>query len=247
MPPRSILILGGTRAARELAGLLLADGFSPVTSLAGATSQPLMPPGKVRIGGFGGAEGLASYVKAEGIAAIVDATHPFAAVISANAIAAAKACGVPLLRLERPEWQAEPGDAWIVVPSISAAVDALPSGARVLATIGRKEVASLFARNDIGGVARMIEAPPDSVPQNWTVLRERPPFTEESERHLITHHAITHLVTKSAGGEDTAAKLAAARALHIPVVMIARPAKPPAPACPDGPAVARELRRLLLP
>ena len=247
MPPRSILILGGTRAARDLAGLLLAEGFSPITSLAGATSDPQMPPGKVRTGGFGGPEGLAAYVREEGIAAVVDATHPFAAVISANAVAAAQTCSVPLLRLERPEWQAEPGDAWIMVPSIAAAVDVLPSGARVLATIGRKEIGSFFARSDIGGVARMIEAPPDSVPPNWTILRERPPFTVESEQHLITHHAITHLVTKNAGGSDTAAKLAAARALHIPVVMVARPMKPVATTCPDGPSVMRQLRRLLLP
>ena len=225
-PRHRILILGGTGEARQLAAMLLAKGFDVISSLAGVTENPLLPDGHVRRGGFGGTAGLVAYLEAERIAAIVDATHPFAVQISAHAQVAAGSTGIPLLRLERPPWQARDGDVWTVVLSHSAAVEGLPTGARALVTIGRKEIGAFFARTDIGGVARMIEEQAQPVPPGWTVILQRPPFGVEQEVALITHHAITHLVTQNAGGPETEAKITAARALALPVIMIARPRKP---------------------
>ncbi len=213
-----ILILGGTRDAVELAGLLVAAGYDVVTSLAGVTTNPVVPPGRLRVGGFGGAEGLRRYVAEEGIAAVIDATHPFAAQISRHAAEAQ----VPVLRLERRAWELEPN--WTLVRSADEAAAALPAGARALVTIGRKEVEVFFARSDISGVARMIE--PVSAPAHWNVLLERPPFTVEAERQLMAREAISHLVSKNAGGAQTFAKIVAAREINLPVIMVERPVKP---------------------
>lgn len=242
-----ILILGGTRDARDLAAALIAAGFDTVTSLAGVTQEPILPQGRVRIGGFGGADGLKAYLVGEGIDAMADATHPFAAAMSRHAAEAANALSLPLLRLERPAWAPQAGDLWTIVPSTDEAVAALPHNARALVTIGRKEIGAFFARDDIGGIARMIELPPEHPPPRWMLLRERPPFTPEAEKALITHHAITHLVTKNAGGDDTSAKLKAARETKIPVIMIARPAKPVITCVPTAEAAIPAFRRLLSP
>jgi precorrin-6A/cobalt-precorrin-6A reductase len=247
MPLKRILILGGTRDARELAAGLLAEGFSVITSLAGVTGNPVLPEGEVRIGGFGGTEGLVRYLRDAGISTIMDATHPFAAQMSAHAADAAREADVPLLRLERPAWVEQPGDRWTSANSAAEATAVLPSGARALVTIGRKEIGAFFTRNDIAGVARMIEPPPSYVPASWRVMLERPPFTLEHERELIIHHHITHLVTKNAGGEDTAAKLQAARVLGIPVIMIERPHKPEAVSFPTAREMITAHRAMLLP
>lgn len=228
MPGERILILGGTAQARDLANRLTDTGHGVVTSLAGVTQVPQLPKGEVRRGGFGGSEGLAAYLRPGGFSAVVDATHPFAVQISRHAAAAAKACGLPLYRLERPAWVAEAGDRWIVVASIAAAVAALPKGARVFLTIGRKEVAPFLARADLTGLLRMIEAPEDVPPPQWRLILARPPFGLAGERELMTQNRITHVVSKNAGGEETRAKLLAAREIKIPVVMIARPEKPEA-------------------
>ncbi len=229
MRTKRILILGGTRDARELAAGLIAKGFDVVTSLAGVTENPVLPPGTVRRGGFGGVAGLTSYLGALRIAVVIDATHPFAAQMSAQAHEACRQSGVPLMRLERPEWQATDEDRWTIVHSAAEAAAALPAGARALVTIGRKEIGPFFARSDVSGVARMIEETPAPATAGWRVLRERPPFTLEAERRLVLDEAISHLVTKNAGGTVTDAKLTAARQLRIPVIMIARPAKPATP------------------
>lgn len=229
MPRDRILILGGTRDAREIADALAASGRPVVSSLAGVTAQPLLPAGEVRIGGFGGVSGLKSYLESAQIALLIDATHPFAARMSAQAFEACRDTGVLLLRFERAPWSAQPGDDWTTVKSAAEAVAALPPGARVLLTTGRKDLDTFFQRADVSGIARMIELPPANPPGNWTVLRERPPFTVAGETTLMVEKAITHLVTKNAGGSATEAKLQAARKLGIPVVMIARPAKPEAP------------------
>lgn len=229
MPRDRILILGGTRDARELAAALVAEGRNVVTSLAGVTSQPELPAGDVRIGGFGGAEGLGRYLEAEKIALVIDCTHPFAARISANSYEACAARGVLLLRLERPGWKAGEDDRWQSISSAAEAAACLPSGARVLLTTGRKDLEPFFARPDISGIARMIEVPPLDPPAHWRVLRERPPFTVGGERALMSRNAITHLVTKNAGGSATEAKLQAAREGGIHVLMIARPVKPEVP------------------
>lgn len=229
MDASRILILGGTGEARQLAEALLAAGLEPLTSLAGVTQAPRMPPGRVRRGGFGGTEGLHAFIVAHDIAAVADVSHPFAARITGHAQAAAGLAGVPYLRLERPPWVAQPGDRWTAVRSIGEAVAALPRQARALVTIGRKEIAAFMARSDISGVVRTIEPPPMELPPNWSLILARPPFTVEGEKALLQANAISHLVSKNAGGEDTKAKLVAARETKIPVIMIERPAKPPGP------------------
>lgn len=247
MPGERILILGGTRDARQIAAALLGDGYSVITSLAGVTENPVLPPGEVRRGGFGGVAGLAAYIGAEKISLVVDATHPFAAQMSAQAHEACLLTHVPLFRFERPAWVPGEGDRWSAVKSVDAAVNLLPSGARALVTIGRKEIGPFFARRDISGIARMIEPPPGEVPVGWEVLLERPPFTAESEAALMIRHGVTHLVTKNAGGDATEAKLVAARQLHIPVVMIARPVKPEATSFATEQALTEAVRRVLSP
>ena len=226
MQSKRILILGGTSDARALAAELIAAGHETVTSLAGVTNAPVAPEGEIRTGGFGGEEGLYAYLKGGNFAALADATHPFAAQISQHGFSAALRAGIPYLRLEREPWVLTRGDHWIGVPTTAGALAALPSGARVMLTIGRKEIAPFLARNDISGIARMIEESPLLMPPNWHLIQARPPFSFEDECSLLVEHHISHLVTKNAGGPQTEAKLQAARALSLPVVMIARPTKP---------------------
>jgi precorrin-6A/cobalt-precorrin-6A reductase len=226
MPVKRILILGGTSEARELAGRLVALRQDVVTSLAGVTAEPLLPEGEVRRGGFGGVEGLSTYLTAGKVDVMIDATHPFAAQISANAVAAAAQTGVKLLRLERPEWKPEAGDKWRDVVDMNEAIATLPDHARVFVSTGRKGLSGLFDREDLSGVIRAIEPLADVVPKQWTVQLERPPFSLQHETALLKQHAVTHLLTKNAGGAVMATKLLAARQLHVPVVMIARPVKP---------------------
>lgn len=223
-----ILILGGTAEARDIAGLLCEAGYAPVTSLAGITRAPAAIRGETRQGGFGGPDGLARYLEEGRFLALVDATHPFAGVIPQHAKAAALRCGIPLLRLERPAWVKEPGERWTEVADNEAAAQALPSGARVLLTIGRKEVMPFLARPDLSGLARMIEPLQRQAPAAWQVLLARPPFSLDAELQLLADYSITHLVTKNSGGEETHAKLVAARMRGVEVVMIARPRKPDA-------------------
>jgi precorrin-6A/cobalt-precorrin-6A reductase len=242
-----ILILGGTGDARALASVLAAEGFSVITSLAGVTENPLLPEGEVRRGGFGGVSGLMDYLRGEDIAAVADATHPFAQRMSEHAEAACRETGLPLLRLERPAWKAEAGDRWTTVSSVAEAAASLPGRSRALVTIGRKEIAPFLAREDISGVARMIEPPGLPLPARWTLLLQRPPFTVEAERRLMGEHAITRLVTKNAGGTATEAKLVAARVLGIPVTMVQRPLKPAVQTFDTAEELAAAVRGLLSP
>ncbi|WP_225765118.1 cobalt-precorrin-6A reductase [Inquilinus sp. Marseille-Q2685] len=236
MAGRRLLILGGTTEAAALARALDGAGeWEVVTSLAGRTRAPAALPGAVRIGGFGGADGLASYLRSERIDRVVDATHPFAATMSANAAAACAEAGVPLLRIARPAWTPVPGDRWIEVADAAEAADwlagALPAGAAVLLTLGRQEVAPFKRCPALRFVLRSIEPPvPEDLPPDCLLLSERGPFTLDGERALIARHGIRAVVAKNAGGDATAAKLAAAREAAIPVVMIRRPAPPATPA-----------------
>ena len=241
MPNKRILVLGGTSDANVLAKELLKSGFAVVTSLAGVTENPVLPEGEIRVGGFGGEDGLHYYLKAEGFAAVADATHPFATQISRHGFNAAERAGIPYLRLERAAWTPLPADNWISVVNTEGAAEVLPNGARVLLTIGRKEIAGFLAREDLSGVARMIEKPPFEMPSRWVVVLARAPFNVEAERGLLALHKITHLVTKNAGGKLTVSKLIAARGLRIPVVMIERPQKPPAQAFGSAPALVAAL------
>jgi precorrin-6A/cobalt-precorrin-6A reductase len=231
-----VLILGGTTEGYELAEALARDKrFVATYSLAGRTKTPLLPGGSTRVGGFGGAQGLAAWLRADGVAAVVDATHPYAARISANATEATDALGVPLLRLDRPEWRAKPGDDWRVVPSAGAAVEALgATPRRVFLAIGRTDLAVFRAAPQHGYVIRSVDAPDaDSMPPDSTVILERGPFAIDAEVALMQARAIDTIVCKNSGGEAAYGKIAAARQLGIPVVMIRRPPLPAAAVCTD--------------
>ncbi|MGN8200263.1 cobalt-precorrin-6A reductase [Salinisphaera sp. RV14] len=222
-----LLLLGGTAEARELAASLAAfPDVEATLSLAGATTAPARFALPVRRGGFGGVHGLSRYLAAEAIDGVIDATHPFAATMSANAVAASAALGIPLWRIERPAWQAGPGDDW------HDAADA-PAAARRLAEFGPRVFLSVGARSlapfaDVAGkhwIVRSIEAPePAPAFGSWTLIRARPPFAVADEIALFRMHDVDVLVTKNSGARATAAKLDAARRLGLPVVMIARPA-----------------------
>jgi precorrin-6A/cobalt-precorrin-6A reductase len=225
-----VLVLGGTGEARQLADRLAAlSGVEVISSLAGRTGDPALPVGRTRTGGFGGPDGLAAWLAAEHIDAVIDATHPFAAAITASAVAASARLGVPLLLLRRPGWTAGPGDDWRRVPSLAAAAASLP-GERVLLTIGRTGVDAFAADERRWFLIRCVQAPAAPVPSRAQVLLARGPFTAADEVELMRRHAIDVVVTKDSGGDMTSAKLAAARRLGLPVVMVDRPAVPGAPA-----------------
>ncbi|USI72548.1 cobalt-precorrin-6A reductase [Sphingomonas morindae] len=223
------LVLGGTGEASALAAALAARGIAAVLSYAGRTAAPRAQPVPVRIGGFGGADGLAAYLRAERISHVVDATHAFAAQISAHAVTAAAAAGVPLLALTRPAWRPQPGDRWRAVADIAAAVAALAGAQRrVMLALGRMHVAAFAAQPQHFYLLRFIEPAPLPPPlPDHTLLVARGPFTAESEAALMRAHGIDLVVAKNAGGDGAIAKLEAARALGLPVLMIDRPVLPP--------------------
>jgi precorrin-6A/cobalt-precorrin-6A reductase len=224
-----ILILGGTTEARQLAGRLAARAGLDVTlSLAGRTAEPAAQPVPVRTGGFGGAEGLADYLRDEKIHALIDATHPYAATISANAAAAASRTGVPLMALRRAGWEPVPGDRWIDVDQMVDAVQALgPGSRRVFLALGRKEIAPFEAAPQHHYLVRSVDPvePPLRVP-DAVYITARGPFAEEGERALLAEHGIDIIVAKNSGGAATYGKIAAARALSLPVILLRRPALP---------------------
>ena len=220
-----VLILGGTAEARALASSL-SGRATVLTSLAGAADTPLLPPGEVRVGGFGGPAGLAAFLSSWRPDVVVDATHPFAAQITAHAASVVTA--VPLLVLRRPAWFAEPGDRWTSFGSIAdcaAAVRDLPAGV-VFLTTGRRDVALFAADDGHDYLVRSVSAPPDPLPPRTTLLLDRGPYTLAGEVALMTSHGVEVLVTKNSGGGMTTAKLAAARQLGLPVLMVERPPLP---------------------
>lgn len=221
---RRVLILGGTAEARALAARL--TGVHVVSSLAGRVSDPRLPAGEVHIGGFGGAEGLAAWLREHRIDRLVDATHPFAERMSASAARASRLTGVPLLALRRPGWDEEDGDDWRRVPSLPDAAAALPDGARVFLTTGRRSIPVFAGRADAWFLARSVDPPEPPVPPHVHVLLARGPYTVDGEHALIREHRLDVLVTKDSGGAMTRAKLTAAREAGLPVVMVDRPALP---------------------
>lgn len=224
-----VLVLGGTTEASALARMLAGDGrFEATLSLAGRTTRPVAQPIPCRRGGFGGAAGLAAYLEAAGIDCLVDATHPFAAGMTGNAAEAAGRIGVPLLVVRRPAWVAGPGDRWTEVAHMRAAAETLGrTRRRVLLTVGQGELAPFLAAPWHHYVVRAIERPaPGLLPPGSEVITARGPFEEAGERALLAERAIDVLVTKNSGGSATEAKLAAARALGVEVVMVARPELP---------------------
>jgi precorrin-6A/cobalt-precorrin-6A reductase len=231
-----VLILGGTTEAAALAETLareFSDRLDAITSLAGKTMSPRAVPGRVKSGGFGGAEGLAEYLRSEQIGALVDATHPFACAISAHATEAAASARVPRLVLTRAPWVAIAGDNWIEVPNAAGAVEALAARAdldRVLLTLGSGGIAPFAKLGSRFFAIRVAERPARSVPlPNHALIVDRGPFVLEREIALLEQHRIAAVVSKNAGGAATYPKIEAARTLRLPVVMIARPASPEGP------------------
>jgi precorrin-6A/cobalt-precorrin-6A reductase len=215
----NILLLGGTAEARRLAKVLVAEEMPVVTSLAGDVAELRLPPGEVRVGGFGGVEGLMAYLREHGITAVVDATHPFAERMTAHAAEACAATGVPLVRLSRPSWAGRPDAAsWHWVDSIAEArTVATELGERVFLAIGRQALPEFADWTDRPVLARVVDPPDFDVPPNWEVLRARGPFSLDAELDLLHSHSIDVLVTKDSGG-PTDAKLDAAAQLGVPVV-----------------------------
>ena len=249
MPEASrLLILGGTREAADLAAALQErQDILAISSLAGRTSKPAPLPGHGRRGGFGGAEGLAHYLSQERIAAMIDATHPFAATISANAHLASGMAGVPLLRLERPPWQQEMGDRWLRVGSAEAAARTLKGLARrVLLTTGAKDLEAFAGLQEIWFLVRLIERPREPLPiSQYELLLARGPFSRVDEEALMRKWRIEALVTKNSGGEATIGKIVAARHLDLPVIMIERPLAPQSETVASVEAVIEWLNRTL--
>lgn len=225
-----VLILGGTTEARRLAALLAAvrrPGLRVTNSLAGRVAAPRLPAGEVRVGGFGGADGLAAWLREHSVDALIDATHPFAGTISFNAARAAATAHVPLLALRRPGWVAVEGDDWHETGSLEEAAALLPAlGRRVFLTTGRTGLAAFAALDDLWFLVRSVDAPEAPHPVHMEVLLDRGPFALDGERELLRRHRVDVLVTKDSGGAATAPKLTAAREAGLPVVVVRRPPVP---------------------
>jgi precorrin-6A/cobalt-precorrin-6A reductase len=234
-----VLILGGTTEARELAAALTSRAVRVTTSLAGRVARPGALDGDVRVGGFGGVEGLVEWLRGERVDALVDATHPFAEVITANAVRAAAATGVPAVILRRPGWRPGPGDRWHPAASLTEAADMLPGlGRRVFLTTGRLGLSAFAHLTDLHFVVRSVEPPDPPIPPHTHTVPARGPFTLAGEHALLRAHAIDVVVTKDSGGAATAPKLTAARDLRLPVVVVRRPPLPEGVrAVPDVPGV----------
>lgn len=243
-----VLILGGTTEARRLAELLHGTpGLTITSSLAGRVASPRLPPGEVRVGGFGGTEGLAEWLREHKADVLIDATHPFAGTISFHAAQAAATAHVPLLALRRPGWAPVAGDVWHDVGSLEEAADVLPTlGRRVFLTTGRMGLAAFSALDALWFLVRSVDAPEVPHPARMEVLLDRGPFTLDGERALLRRHHIDIVVTKDSGGAATAPKLTAAREAGVPVVVVRRPPVPAGvPVVPDPEQAACWIREHL--
>ena len=230
-----VLVLGGTTEARQLAALLTAAEVSAVSSLAGRLTDPSLPAGETRIGGFGGADGLAAWLAEQQIAAVVDATHPFATGIGVAAFRACEQASLPLLRLERPGWTEQPGDRWTWAADLREAARLVPTlGFRVLLAIGRQGVGAFSQIDSAWFLIRCIEPPSGQLPLHHELLLARGPFTLAGDLALIDQQCIDLIVTKDSGGSATDAKLAAARQCRLPVILVRRPSRPDTISVPDS-------------
>jgi precorrin-6A/cobalt-precorrin-6A reductase len=223
-----ILILGGTTEASQLARLLADDGrFEATMSLAGRTASPKQQALPTRIGGFGGIAGLQDWLRENGIAAVIDATHPYAPQISAHAVASCNALSIPLGSIIRAPWTREHGDNWIEAETTEAAARALGDApARVFLSIGRQELSPFAAAPRHHYIARTIDPPDVALPPDISFVHDRGPFDAVSEEAFLARERIGVIVSKNSGGVATYPKIIASRRLRIPVVMIGRPHKP---------------------
>ncbi|WP_326943645.1 cobalt-precorrin-6A reductase [Amycolatopsis sp. NBC_01307] len=229
-----ILILGGTGEARQLASDLTDRGVRIVSSLAGRVARPRLPVGEVRVGGFGGADGLAAWLRENDVRAVVDATHPFAERIGANAAKAAELTKIPLLRLARPGWEAGENDVWHWADDLPDAARKLPElGKRVFLTSGRQGLPAFAHLDDLWFLIRCVDPPEPPLPRHHELLLARGPYEVDSERELLTR--VDVLVTKDSGGDLTSAKLTAARELGVPVLLVRRPPRPVTETAATGP------------
>lgn len=218
-----ILILGGTKEAAELASSFYNQGHIVITSLAGRTKEPTPLAGETRIGGFGGAEGLAGYLVKERFDRLIDATHPFAVQISQNAIKASKISNVPLEIKTREHWKKVDGDQWIDVPDLHSACMAPPKNARILLALGSQYIESFKVRDDVYYLVRMVDRPNTPLPlPNHDIVIGKPYADWQKEAELLKENRISHIICRNSGGIGAYAKIQAARNLGIPVIMIAR-------------------------
>ncbi|MDP8968846.1 MAG: cobalt-precorrin-6A reductase [Actinomycetota bacterium] len=225
----TVLVLGGTGEARAIAAALdVAPGVRVISTLAGRIADPRLPAGELRVGGFGGPDGLAAYIEANAVDAVVDATHPFAERMSWSAFEACSQTATKLLRLQRPPFARDPAIDWREARSLEEAAGLLPhAGRRVFLTTGRQGLAAFAHVTEAFFLIRCVDPPdPAALPPDRAVLLGRGPFTLEGELALIDGHALDVLITKDSGGEMTQAKLAAARRRGLPVIVVARPPRP---------------------
>ena len=241
-----MLILGGTGEAARLAELLSArSGLDVTTSLAGRTRTPAALAGRVRVGGFGGVAGLVEYLRTQNIDAVVDATHPYAHQISSHAAHACQTCGIARVQLWRPPWKRQDGDTWFEVPTMNDAAQRVvllwrAAPGRVFLTTGIGELAAFSGLHDIEFLLRLIDKTSEKIPlPRYELLLGRGPYSEEAELELFTERGVTQLVSKHSGGSATYAKIAAARRLRLPVVMLQRPPAQPGPVVHDVDAACR--------
>ena len=224
-----LLVLGGTREANTLASTLIREGHDPTTSLAGRTKEPIPPKGRFRVGGFGGAEGLAAFLTETQFDALIDATHPFATTISQNASIAARSTGTPFVCLWRKPWKRHNDDDWRAVASVPEAATLLPAGSKTLVALGRQHVNPFFARTDCRLVLRSIEPiEAGSGLEHVETVLARPSSRAGHEANFMRDNGITHIVSRNSGGAGAYAKIEAARMLRLPIFMIDRP-EPPEP------------------
>jgi len=248
--PDKVLILGGTGEAFALAQRLAGiPELAVITSLAGRTREPKLPPGEVRVGGFGGVDGLVAYMKENAVTRLINATHPFAATISENALAAHKESGVPMLRLLRPAWQKQPDDTWIAAANVERAAGICRwLGKRLLLSVGSQEIAAFADLPRAHFFVRMVDPPETPLPLlSAEAIVAKGPFALADERRLLLEREIDLIITKNSGGDATYGKIAAARALGIEVVMIRRPALPDVPSAETVDALAAMVDHLFDP
>ncbi|WP_061028597.1 cobalt-precorrin-6A reductase [Bradyrhizobium sp. CCH5-F6] len=221
------LILGGTSDASLLAAEIARAGIDAIYSYGGRTRAPADQPLPTRIGGFGGVSGLADYIRRENITHVIDATHPFAAGMSRNAVAACAETGAPLIALERAPWTRTTGDNWIETHDVNAAVAALPDApTNVFLAIGRQHIAPFASKPQHAYTLRFVDPPEAPLPFAADVIVSRGPFTLQGELEMLRARAIAWIVARNSGGDGARAKIDAARMLGLPVIMISRPQLP---------------------